>query len=341
MISVVTCSIDERKFVGMKQLYDNALRGEEYDLVRIDDASSLAEGYLRGIDRAKGDVVVFSHDDAGPLRDGFGPRLRRHLSTYDVVGGAGTKRLDGPMWFTAGPPYVAGQVLNVMPPQPSLGINMAWNGTALVISKVAPDSALAKGDVRVNDVLAGVNGSTITQPQEVTPFINQALTNPDKKLTLNVIRDLHPKKCYVDFAAGLPMEQKFNLSAFGVSAPITGGIQAIDGFFMAARRDVLVNRPFDPEVCDGFHMYDIDFSWRMYRRGHTLAVANDLCLGHASSGGYGDPKWKAAADKWLAVHGKDLAPHVHRQYALTSIFLNSLQEGIWMQNELVEQTRRE
>lgn len=114
MISIVTCSVTPAKLQNMVTKY-HANTGEPIEIVHIDDAKSLAEGYNRGIDRASGDVIVFSHDDAFPLAPGFGPRLRKHLEAVDIVGGAGTQKLDGGVWFTAGPPYVHGQVLNLKP----------------------------------------------------------------------------------------------------------------------------------------------------------------------------------------------------------------------------------
>ena len=33
---------------------------------------------------------------------------------------------------------------------------------------------------------------------------------------------------------------------------------------------------------DGFHHYDLDFSYSAYRAGFRLAVVNDICIYHAS-----------------------------------------------------------
>ena len=218
--SVITCSINDDRFRQMEAVYHNSLAGEDYEIIRITDAKGLAEGYQRGAAQAKGSILVFSHDDAAPVRP-FAAKLRRHLAKADIIAGAGSDRLDGPAWFTAGPPHVFGQVLNHVPgPKPT-----------------------------------------------------------------------------------------FLLSVYGIPSRLVTGIQAFDGFWFAMRPEVLRQVTFDAEMCPGFHMYDVDFSWRAYRHGLRLAVATDLSLMHASSGGYGDPKWKPAADAWWEKYGGDIPAH--------------------------------
>jgi GT2 family glycosyltransferase len=230
--SVITCSVRDERFKQMEQCYQNSLQGEDYEIIRITDATGIAEGYIRGAAQASGDILIFSHDDAAAIRP-FAARLRQHLRSVDIVAGAGTDRLDGPAWFTAGPPHLFGQVLNNVPAQP---------------------------------------GSP--------PFL---------------------------------------LSVYGVPKVLTKGIMAFDGFWFAMKRDVLDAVAFDPEMCDGFHMYDVDFSLRAYLGGLKIGVASDLSLMHASTGGYGDPKWKPGADKWYAKYSKHLYPHRNLGFQMTAI----------------------
>ena len=63
MISIIFCSISESKTQAIKQHYHDLLGNEPHEIIAIDDAQSLAEAYNRGIDRAGGDVIIFSHDD--------------------------------------------------------------------------------------------------------------------------------------------------------------------------------------------------------------------------------------------------------------------------------------
>ncbi len=93
---------------------------------------------------------------------------------------------------------------------------------------------------------------------------------------------LHPARCAVD-------------------------IVALDGVFIAARRDALAAVPFDAATFDGFHLYDIDWSYRAANAGFRLAVAGDLLLVHASRGQYGDA-WQRYADRFCVKHGVGATP---------------------------------
>lgn len=247
--SVITCSVNDAKFQQMVECYKIALAGEDYEIIRIADATGLAEGYDRGVKLSRGGHVIFSHDDAAPIRP-IGAKLRQHLRTVDIVAGAGTDRLDGPAWFTAGPPHVFGQVLN-----------------------------------------------------------------------------------------RLPNQQQMLLTVYGVPSALVPNIMAFDGFWFACNREVLDVISFDPQMCDGFHMYDVDFSYRAYLRGMRVAVACDLSLCHASTGGYGDPKWKPASKKWLEKHGQKLHPHKPRTYQFTGISGADANDLLGVMDQFVERAR--
>lgn len=102
-ISVVICSIDEERFAAVSASYARALAAGPYEIIRIADARSLAEGYNRGLDQSSGDIVIFSHDDVRILSPVFRAELTAALEANDLVGVAGATRLVGPQW-TACPP---------------------------------------------------------------------------------------------------------------------------------------------------------------------------------------------------------------------------------------------
>ena len=107
--SVVICSISPDKFAAATASYRAAL-GDDLDIVGIHDARSLCEGYNRGIARARGELLILSHDDVEVLAHDFEARLRRHLARFDLVGVAGTTLQAGASWFHSGVPHQHGFV---------------------------------------------------------------------------------------------------------------------------------------------------------------------------------------------------------------------------------------
>jgi glycosyl transferase family 2/tetratricopeptide repeat protein len=109
-VSVVICSITPEKFERVSSNYSLRLRGVPHEIVGIHDARSLAEGYNRGVRKAHGDILVFSHDDIEIFAPDFAARLVNRLGDLDVIGLAGTDRVCGGSWVDAGWPHVFGQV---------------------------------------------------------------------------------------------------------------------------------------------------------------------------------------------------------------------------------------
>ena len=92
----------------------------------------------------------------------------------------------------------------------------------------------------------------------------------------------------------------------GRGPPVVGGIQALDGCFFACRREVAESVGFDAATFDGFHFYDLDFTFGAYLRGYRLAVCRDLALIHASTG-TPDAAWQKYHDRFVAKHRGRLA----------------------------------
>ena len=78
-------------------------------------------------------------------------------------------------------------------------------------------------------------------------------------------------------------------------------IVILDGVLLAGRREVFTAVPFDAETFDGFHLYDIDWSYRASRAGFRLGVAGELLVVHASRGAY-DAAWQRYADRFCSKH---------------------------------------
>jgi tetratricopeptide (TPR) repeat protein len=84
-------------------------------------------------------------------------------------------------------------------------------------------------------------------------------------------------------------------------------MKALDGVFLAARRTVFTQVPFDDSTFNGFHLYDIDWSCRAAAAGFTLGTAGDLLIVHHSRGRF-DSAWQIYADRFCAKHGIEYRP---------------------------------
>ncbi len=77
-------------------------------------------------------------------------------------------------------------------------------------------------------------------------------------------------------------------------------VAALDGLWMAARREVCQACAFDETNFPGFHFYDIDFCMQAAAFGRVMATT-DIRVKHLSAGSF-DANWKAAAEafrrKW-------------------------------------------
>jgi GT2 family glycosyltransferase len=217
LVSVIICSITPDRFRKVCENYRSLLRDVPHEIVGIHDARSLCEGYNRGARQARGEVLVFSHDDVEIVSPDFAARLLGHLRRHDLVGIAGTTRLVSGNWINGGWPYLHGQV-----------------------------------------------GSEVAKPGSLVVAVYQ------------------------------------------LCGPSAGNAEAIDGVFMAARRDVVERISFDEQTFDGWHLYDLDFSLRSHAAGFQAAVCNDICLIHDSIGSYG-PDWERYARRFEEKHRQLLA----------------------------------
>ena len=104
-----------------------------------------------------------------------------------------------------------------------------------------------------------------------------------------------------------PGDADYEATAMSLDAPFVPGIAALDGVFVACRREAAAAVPFDAQAFDGFHLYDLDFSYRAHRAGFRLAVACDLGLVHESKGDFG-ADWSRYAARFRAKFPALAAP---------------------------------
>ncbi|HVN35313.1 MAG TPA: glycosyltransferase [Casimicrobiaceae bacterium] len=130
----------------------------------------------------------------------------------------------------------------------------------------------------------------------------------------------------------LPGEADYEPSFLSLEAPVVPGAQALDGVFIACRREVVERIGFDARTFDGFHLYDLDFTYRAFLDGRRLAVACDLGLVHASKGRF-DIAWHRDAErfrrKFPALSGARGAPHWYAVRAPAADAVLALQRRLY------------
>lgn len=100
-------------------------------------------------------------------------------------------------------------------------------------------------------------------------------------------------------AANAWPSEVFHVSVWGgLDLTPVEGIQALDGFFIAANRRVVESVQFDEETFDGFHGYDTDFSYAAFLRGFEIMVCKDILIAHKSTVGDFDGVYKTYASRF-------------------------------------------
>lgn len=92
------------------------------------------------------------------------------------------------------------------------------------------------------------------------------------------------------------------LGKVGFFGPIVGTCELLDGVFLAAKRDVLIQNHlgFDPRF--PFHFYDLDFSRAARARGLRLGTW-PISMTHRSTGNPFTRQWEEARDAYFAKWG--------------------------------------
>ena len=122
-----------------------------------------------------------------------------------------------------------------------------------------------------------------------------------------------------------PGQEDFLYFAAGLQAAVVENIRALDGVMIGMQRRVWEALRFDAATFDGFHGYDIDFTYRAQLAGYRLAIPMDLLLIHFSTGRY-DLKWQAGNLKFLRKFpALSNLPAVHRHSNLQVKF-NTLEQ---------------
>lgn len=112
---------------------------------------------------------------------------------------------------------------------------------------------------------------------------------------------------YIHGVVVCPSSQgKYVINVYGVDGPETGSIQALDGLFFAVNRTVVEKILFDEITFDGFHCYDLDFTFQAYLTGFNLSVSNEIIIIHESVGGF-DQTWEKYGQRFAQKYQSRLA----------------------------------
>jgi GT2 family glycosyltransferase len=117
----------------------------------------------------------------------------------------------------------------------------------------------------------------------------------------------------------------FVVRIFGAGRPAFGGIHAMDGLFLAARRTVVETISFDARTFDGFHHYDLDFTFAAHLGGFRLGIANDIHILHESWGAH-DQKWHHYLARFEQKYAGKLNPMPARPWSLATVAVNAKRE---------------
>jgi len=126
----------------------------------------------------------------------------------------------------------------------------------------------------------------------------------------------------------------YQVNLYGVAQAESGGLQALDGLFLAARREIAQRIGFDEVTFDGWHLYDMDFSFRAWVEGLDCATRNDLLIVHPSRGAY-DEKWHEYSLRFLDKHKGRLAPAANRFPEFVTASVRSTAEWQLMTEHLI------
>lgn len=105
MISIIVCSVDQNRFASLEQSIADTI-GCDYELIVIDNREgslSIFEAYNKGIERSKGDVLCFSHEDLIMHTNEWGIKVYNHFNNPEVgaigiCGGTAFPSCPAPWW---------------------------------------------------------------------------------------------------------------------------------------------------------------------------------------------------------------------------------------------------
>lgn len=193
MYSIIVNSINAQKLECLKRNLNHVLQEAEWELIHIPDAKSMCEGYNRGLVLARGEHLIFCHDDIEFLPASIHSQLAYAFQYSDLFGVLGSRVLCSANWMRSCQPHTLG-------------------------------------------------------------YIVQLSDSGQQKVVL----------C-------------------GLEDTLMFGAQALDGVMIGCHRHVAEKLQWDEHTFDGWHGYDVDFTYRAFQAGFNIAVVGVLPLIHYST----------------------------------------------------------
>ncbi|HXE55267.1 MAG TPA: glycosyltransferase [Tepidisphaeraceae bacterium] len=131
-----------------------------------------------------------------------------------------------------------------------------------------------------------------------------------------------PPFLYGQIAQLNPYDNKTDILVFGTPARRIVGMKALDGVFLCTYRKVVEAIPFDQDNFSGFHLYDIDFTFRAHLAGLRVAVCCDLHILHESYGNL-NREWSRYEQLFTLKHGIHLDPPVGHAFRISILKLRN------------------
>jgi hypothetical protein len=119
MISVIVCSRQPSTWDFHQRNVEKTI-GCGYEYVRVDNSAGtygICAAYNNGVEQARGDLLVFVHEDVFFMEPGWGNVLQTKFAAdpgLGLVGVAGTQYLSAQnaLWISAGQPFIKGRVVH-------------------------------------------------------------------------------------------------------------------------------------------------------------------------------------------------------------------------------------
>jgi GT2 family glycosyltransferase len=163
-VSFIVNSTDDQKYRKFEEHLRVKIPLSDIELIRIPDAVSMAEGLNRGASLARGQFLIFCHDDIFILNKDILKIIEETFRSCEVFGACGATRLVSGNWYDVGKPFTFGHVVAKDLQKPG-GFEIqvfGWSPEPLVMGGQALDGIFIGCRRRIFDALQGFDQISYT-----------------------------------------------------------------------------------------------------------------------------------------------------------------------------------